>query len=238
LEAALVNSRRRRIGRVLSCTDWDMFQRWHFLRAPSGSLDGACSVPEVFQGIDACLSDALLECKVHDVLRDVVRARVYCIVAGRAVIAQMIPSIAGSAGVSLSERKEKLSAGGHPPRAETGGRKMADVIKGVKELRQQGDVPFYKLAKLPEGLKPVEPKERGYIMAEGEVTGHAHVLENKPGVEVLTNGTDVFVAVNDVRGAQVVHEEHGTVTLPKGVWQVGRIQEYDHLSEEARQVRD
>ena len=38
--------------------------------------------------------------------------------------------------------------------------------------------------------------------------------------------------------AQVVHEEHGTIDLPIGAWEVGRVREYDHFAEDARVVRD
>jgi hypothetical protein len=45
-------------------------------------------------------------------------------------------------------------------------------------IYQQGDVLLTKIDSLPLGNK-VERKERGYILAEGEATGHAHVIEEE-----------------------------------------------------------
>jgi hypothetical protein len=36
----------------------------------------------------------------------------------------------------------------------------------------------------------------------------------------------------------VVHEEHKPVTLEPGIWEVGRVKEYDWFSKMERQVMD
>ena len=102
---------------------------------------------------------------------------------------------------------------------------------------QQGDVILEQVSEVPTGAKPVEPKARGYVLAEGEVTGHAHcvepiagmVFEEKDGMFYLKSGESDFT---------VTHEEHGHITVPKGTWRVRIVKEYDHFSEEARKVAD
>lgn len=86
-------------------------------------------------------------------------------------------------------------------------------------------------AKLPEGAKAVP----GNVVAEGEVTGHAHQLKGSGAIVYDLAGTRY---ANAPGGAVVTHEEHGPVTLPRGRWRTRIVQEYDHLAEEARAVLD
>lgn len=104
-------------------------------------------------------------------------------------------------------------------------------------MLQQGDVLLKKIESLPVDGRPVARKERGFILADGEVTGHAHVITDevvdvklveKNGVLYLGCDGDVIVR----------HEEHGHITVPAGNYEVGRVREYDHFAEEARQVQD
>lgn len=76
-----------------------------------------------------------------------------------------------------------------------------------------------------------DPKK---TLAEGEVTGHAHVLE-KTEVQDTDDGTKVF----EVTGHDtLVHEEHGAIDLTAGKWESGIVLEQDHFSEESRKVAD
>ncbi len=77
----------------------------------------------------------------------------------------------------------------------------------------QGDVVIFKADGTPEG--EVDPKG---ILAEGEVTGHAHRVKNKHAV-VLTNPEALFkwIKALDNRSEEeieVEHEEHKIITLP------------------------
>ena len=97
-------------------------------------------------------------------------------------------------------------------------------------LYQQGDVLFKQVAstkgKLVEGT-PI-------IVARGEATGHAHrILDD---VRALVDGDTMFIKAD--KPFTVTHEEHKPVTIPVGIWQVGRVLEYDHFTEEARHVQD
>jgi len=77
-------------------------------------------------------------------------------------------------------------------------------------------------------------KNVGKVLAEGEVTGHAHRL-TETDVTELDNGVRVFDAAS---GDVLTHEEHGTVHLPPGEYAADRVVEQDHFAEEARRVVD
>jgi len=97
----------------------------------------------------------------------------------------------------------------------------------------QGDVNIRK-AKIPQGVIRKEKTKRGYILAEGEFTGHAHVITDE--CEVYEKNGLLYIK-ND-SPVEIKHEEHKTVTLPIGKWEVGIAEEYDHFAEEAKRVRD
>lgn len=73
------------------------------------------------------------------------------------------------------------------------------------------------------------------ILAEGEATGHAHRATAKTSALYDDGGTLVLKAP---RGTKVVHEEHGTQTLPAGDYVISHVQEFDPFAEEIRNVRD
>jgi len=73
------------------------------------------------------------------------------------------------------------------------------------------------------------------VLAEGEATGHSHVIDDAAKVFVAEDGT---LYVETDAPVSVLHEEHGTITIPAGKYRVGRVMEYDHFAEEASQVID
>jgi hypothetical protein len=74
------------------------------------------------------------------------------------------------------------------------------------------------------------------ILADGETTGHAHrLLDNTVDVYEQDNGLREFNLENDTI---LTHEEHNQITLPKGNWTSGIVQEYDHFLEETKNVID
>jgi len=102
-------------------------------------------------------------------------------------------------------------------------------------LYQQGDVLLQTVNEVPEDAKIVDPQSRGVVLAEGEVTGHAHVMNPKSATMFATK-TDRFLVTK--KASVVTHEEHGNITVPKGVSKIGIVKEYDHFAEEARNVKD
>jgi hypothetical protein len=98
----------------------------------------------------------------------------------------------------------------------------------------QGDVFFTKAKAIPTKAKPMDRKARGYVIAEGEATGHAHVIED----EALIYEKYGTMYVHVLKQIEVRHEEHRPITLTPGLWKVGIVREYDPFLEEARRVTD
>ncbi len=95
--------------------------------------------------------------------------------------------------------------------------------------KRQGDILFVKIAELPKELT----KKADGIVAEGETTGHKHQLVDG---ELLTDEKlNLFIDVTAEK-ASVKHEEHKTITLPKGLYKVIKQREYE--PEGWREVKD
>lgn len=114
----------------------------------------------------------------------------------------------------------------------------------------QGDIFFKRLDSVPKGYSynPDMSSKGRIVLAEGEVTGHFHAIEDDT-TAVLTPDDkkaidELIVHVRAAEGAVVVHPEHGPITLPPGLWQVKRQREYEYGSEtrekaaSARQIAD
>lgn len=103
----------------------------------------------------------------------------------------------------------------------------------AKLRAQQGDVVLRKIDCVPVGAKLITRKR--CVLAEGEATGHAHVVDDEE-AELLRDGERILLKLT--RAATVVHEEHKPIQLSPGVWEIGRVQEYDYFSKMARPVAD
>ncbi|MEK6935621.1 MAG: hypothetical protein AABW67_02455 [Nanoarchaeota archaeon] len=81
-------------------------------------------------------------------------------------------------------------------------------------------------------MKKIEGKK----LAEGEMTGHAHVLNNSEVFE-LDNRLRIF---NGNEQNTLTHQEHKPIVIPskKGKYVSGKVLEYDHFTEEAKEVKD
>ena len=99
---------------------------------------------------------------------------------------------------------------------------------------QQGDV-ILSRSRLPKDAKRIEPGKRGYVLAEGEATGHAHVLDVEP-CEMYEKDGVIYVRV--LEPAALKHEEHHAQTIQPGVYKLGKVTEVDPFSGEIREVRD
>jgi hypothetical protein len=87
------------------------------------------------------------------------------------------------------------------------------------EVYRQGDLVIRKLAKTDAG----DVQEHESILARGEVTGHAHRLT---GGEWRCNGRTLVV----ITYALLEHEEHSTIRLPSGVYEIFRQRELDPVT--------
>ena len=109
----------------------------------------------------------------------------------------------------------------------------------MKEQYRQGDILFTKVegkAVNHDISNQVERDERGRIVvAEGEATGHAHAIRDKQATMYRDPVLNRVWVVAD-EPVKVVHEEHGTIELDSGVWQVTYQRQY--VRGEVRRVRD
>ena len=104
-------------------------------------------------------------------------------------------------------------------------------------LFRQGDVLLVRVAALPEGAKDITPEER-IVLAYGEVTGHAHAIEElavkaRP-ARLWDAGAERFLQV--LEKTSLRHEEHAPIDLPEGVYRV--VQQREYSPEEIRNVAD
>ena len=97
-------------------------------------------------------------------------------------------------------------------------------------ILQQGDV-------ILEKVNEIKGKKLDHLtLAKGEVTGHHHTIIE--GEAELYEENDVLYLRVLSDTATLTHQEHQTITIPKGDFIVRKIREYDHFAEEARNVRD
>lgn len=101
-------------------------------------------------------------------------------------------------------------------------------------MYRQGDVYLIPVAEKRPNGKPV----KDWILAHGEVTGHKHQIATKDrgGAELYTCGDEMLLSVTDDGGISIVHEEHATISVPKGDYKVHIQREYS--PEEIRNVVD
>jgi len=91
-------------------------------------------------------------------------------------------------------------------------------------LRRQGDL-FIDDAK---SIPSTAVKQSNGVLAEGELTGHRHQIEDLDGVIVYEHLGEWYVEVQR-DAARIVHEEHAAISLPLGTYRVWRQREYDPL---------
>ncbi len=108
----------------------------------------------------------------------------------------------------------------------------ATKVKASSVGAFQGDVAIVRVDTLPDGAIP----RPSHILAEGEATGHHHILDQE--VDVFEVGRDIyFTVVPSAEDVGLRHQEHGAIILEHGATYrfVGQT-EYD--GEDERRVSD
>lgn len=108
-------------------------------------------------------------------------------------------------------------------------------MKTNKIIYRQGDVIISLIDALPKNLKVIECRDK-FVLAEGEETGHKHLLIGEK-MRILQDKKGGFY-LNLWNKTQLIHEEHNTITILPGIYNVGREQEYDYFLQEIRQAND
>jgi len=102
--------------------------------------------------------------------------------------------------------------------------------KNMQKYRH-GDLSFHP-SKLEKGMKKIASNR--YVLAEGETTGHCHVIEGK--VDVYEDAGGLVIKAN---GKTVLtHPEHKTIEFPKGTYRMKQEREMDWFANVERKVID
>lgn len=97
-------------------------------------------------------------------------------------------------------------------------------------LIQQGDVLIKKVLE-------IKGKKLNHLtLAKGEATGHHHTI-TEGDAEIYEHEGTLFLKVNSEK-ATLSHQEHHTIEIPQGEYEIGIVKEYDHWKEEAKNVSD
>lgn len=92
-----------------------------------------------------------------------------------------------------------------------------------RRMFRQGDVLLVAVEALPEQAQP-EPRGGRIILAEGEVTGHAHAVEEHDARTFTHEGERYLLTKSK---AQLIHEEHAPIEVPPGAYRVVIQREYE-----------
>ena len=104
-------------------------------------------------------------------------------------------------------------------------------------MYRQGDVLIVPVKALPKNLEPVDREQGRVILAYGEVTGHAHAIKDqKAALFRDPKLAAIFMNVSADGPVALEHEEHATIHIPPGNYQVIRQREYS--PEAIRNVAD
>ena len=100
---------------------------------------------------------------------------------------------------------------------------------------RQGDVLLVQVATIPKGARAADRDARGrLVLAEGEVTGHAHVLDAPPSEATLLTTDEGERFLRLVTAAPLVHEEHATIQVAPGLWRQVPQEEWTDAMEPQR----
>ncbi len=100
---------------------------------------------------------------------------------------------------------------------------------------QHGDVLLKKVEKLPKGVKEIAREGNALVIAKGESTGHHHMITDSPAKLWELKG-ELYLEVTEL--VTIMHEEHKALPIPPGIYEIGRVKEYDYFAEMEKRVVD
>ena len=98
---------------------------------------------------------------------------------------------------------------------------------GGFSMYRQGDVLIVPVESVPEKLEPIGREDGQLVLAHGEVIGHAHAIK-ADGAALFRNPKlmAVFMKVSGDAPVALEHDDHDTIMIPPGKYQVVRQREY------------
>lgn len=108
----------------------------------------------------------------------------------------------------------------------------------MTKIYRQGDVLIRQVEEIPEGLEKEERDNGRVVLAYGEVTNHCHAIHGLDAAMFRDQGlAKRFLEVTSLDGEPLTHEEHDTIVLPKGKYEIIIQKEYQPGAV-PRQVQD
>ncbi len=117
-------------------------------------------------------------------------------------------------------------------------------------LGHQGDVAFFKVSKLPNGLTEDMLTKQG-ILANGTMSGHAHQVSDHTNAMVFKDPSDGLLYLEVTAPVDITHgrtrgfegkeadfDYHKPVRLAPGLYAAGIVEETDWISKTVRKVID
>lgn len=94
-------------------------------------------------------------------------------------------------------------------------------------MKRQGDILLVPVKELPDGLTEVPRANGAIVLAEGEATGHLHVIEAPEARFLAADLADIEGRFLEVEAeVALTHPEHDTITVEPGRYEVRRQREY------------
>ena len=109
---------------------------------------------------------------------------------------------------------------GAPPELSTPG---SDAATLRPAQARQGDVLLVPIDEVPAAARPVRRTGGRVVLAEGEVTGHAHAIRS-PSATLLGTGDERYLRV--AAPVTLDHEEHARIEVAPGTYRVVIQREY------------
>jgi len=82
--------------------------------------------------------------------------------------------------------------------------------------------------------RPMGREQGRIVLAWGEATGHSHAVADKEATLLNDGSRDYLRVWGD--SVDLVHEEHATITIPEGVYEVVRQREYTYEGDRSSRV--
>ena len=109
--------------------------------------------------------------------------------------------------------------------------------KIISKQWQQGDVLGLPVKAVPAGCKTIKDK-RGVVLAEGEISGHYHAIEDADVALFEHADGRRFVVNSSKRTVTLTHQEHRPIAVAPGAYQIGIVREKDWFQDMVRSVVD
>ena len=112
-------------------------------------------------------------------------------------------------------------------------RRATRLARGIV---RQGDVLLVPVDELPGGKGVTVEDGTRFVLAEGEATGHAHVVHGRTRLlrSLVSREERLHLLVEEV--ATLVHDEHDPIALATGAYRVVRQREYTPPAPRRRQT--